>query len=161
MTMNYDRRPKTASTPIDWKKGAEADTKLREALDLLEDLRREMAADPGVKASPVFQTTVKAIAGVHEAMKWSQYLRENARRWKVAKIRFEDQIAKPAQADAALTNAYVKLAAFKQGLDDMEEIPDYLKPLYREVLKAMDAVGAAQRPTNQLRMMVQRLPQFR
>ncbi len=82
-------------------------------------------------------------------------------RWKTAKIRFEDQITKPAQADEALTDAYVKLVAFKQGLDDMEEIPDYLKPLYREVLKAMDAVGNAQKPTYQLRMMIQRLPQFR
>lgn len=120
-----------------------------------------MAADPGVKASPVFQTNLKAIDGIQDAMKWSQYLRENARRWKAAKIRFEDQIAKPAQADTALTDAYVKLMTFKQGLDNMEEIPDYLKPLYREVLKAMDAVGDAQRLTYQLRMMVQRLPQFR
>jgi len=156
-----DPRWKTAGSPIDWKKGAEADTKLREARDLLEDLRREMAADPGVKASPVFQTNLKAIDGIQDAMKWSQYLRENARRWKAAKIRFEDQIAKPAQADTALTDAYVKLMTFKQGLDNMEEIPDYLKPLYREVLKAMDAVGDAQRLTYQLRMMVQRLPQFR
>ena len=74
-----------------------------------------------------------------------------------AAVRFEEQIAKPAEADDALHQAYVKLVSFKQGLDAMEEIPRYLQPVYSEVMKAMNEVGEAQKHTYQLRMMVQRL----
>lgn len=81
----------------------------------------------------------------------------NDPRWKTARVRFEEQIHKAAEADEALAQAYVKLVSFKQGLDEMEEIPRFLKPLYSEVMKAMDAVGEARKPTYQLRMMVSKL----
>ena len=78
-------------------------------------------------------------------------------RYKAAAVRFEEQIGKPREADEALGQAYVKLVSFKQGLDAMNEIPAYLKPVYSEVLKAMDAVGDARKYSYQLRMMVQKL----
>jgi hypothetical protein len=74
-----------------------------------------------------------------------------------AGVRFEQQVGKPAEADEALGQAYVKLVSFKQGLDAMEEIPAHLKPLYSQVMKAMDEVGEARKHTYQLRMMVQKI----
>jgi hypothetical protein len=74
-----------------------------------------------------------------------------------AAVDFRQQIHKPAEADEALGQAYLKLVSFKQGIDAMEEIPTYLKPYYRQVLKAIDAVVDARKETTQLRGMVRKL----
>lgn len=74
-----------------------------------------------------------------------------------AAVDFRQQIHKPAEADEVLGQAYLKLVSFKQGIDAMEEIPTYLKPYYRQVLKAIDAVVDARKETTQLRGMVRKL----
>jgi hypothetical protein len=76
---------------------------------------------------------------------------------RTARVDLRQQIAKPAEADEALGAAYVKLVSFKQGFDDMEEIPKHLMPYYQQTMKAMDAVGEARKETYQLRMTVRRM----
>jgi hypothetical protein len=76
---------------------------------------------------------------------------------RTARVDLRQQMHQPSQADEALGAAYVKLVSFKQGLDEMEEIPAYLQPYYKQVMKAMDVVGEARKETYQLRMMTQRL----
>lgn len=65
---------------------------------------------------------------------------------------------KPAEADEALTKAYLALHSFKFGFDQMEEIPQQYLPVYNEIMKALDKVGEAQKHTHQLRHMTRRLP---
>lgn len=62
----------------------------------------------------------------------------------------------PAEADEHLGGAYRSLLSFKGSLDQMEEIPQWLMPLYKECGKALSAVEKARKSTYQLRMMTQR-----
>jgi hypothetical protein len=61
-----------------------------------------------------------------------------------------------AEADEAMGEAYRSLVALKMGFDSWEEIPKSAQPLYKEIGKAMAAVGKAREDTYQVRMMVQR-----
>ncbi len=72
--------------------------------------------------------------------------------------RLEQVLDRPAQADEALGAAYRALVTFKQGIDSMHEVPSNLKPLYAQVMKAVDEVVDARKHTYQLRMMVHHLP---
>ena len=78
-------------------------------------------------------------------------------RHKQAAVDLRRMLHKPAEADDAMGQAFVKLVSFKQGIDAMHEIPDYLMPYYKQVMKAMDAVGKARQETTQLRGMVRKL----
>jgi len=71
--------------------------------------------------------------------------------------RLHEVLAKPAQADEALGQAYLALVSFKLGFDSMEEIPKHLLPLYQATMKAMDAVGTARHETTQVREQTRRL----
>lgn len=62
----------------------------------------------------------------------------------------------PAQADDAIGTVYRTLVDFKLGMDQMEEVPKDLQPLYKATMKAMDAVSAARKDVYQLRMMTQK-----
>jgi len=64
---------------------------------------------------------------------------------------------KAAEADEALGDAYRKLVSMKQEMDAFEEIPSYLMPFYKTVMKAMGEVGDARKQTTQVRGMVRRL----
>ena len=64
---------------------------------------------------------------------------------------------KAAEADEALGDAYRKLVSMKMEMDVFEEIPSYLMPFYREVLKGLDAIIKARKQTTQVRGMVRRL----
>lgn len=64
--------------------------------------------------------------------------------------------AKPAQVDEALGEAYRTLVSFKMGMDQMEEIPKDLQPIYDQAGKAISVLVAARQETYQLRMMVRR-----
>jgi len=78
-------------------------------------------------------------------------------RHKQAAVDLRQMLHKPAEADDALGQAYLKLVSFKQGIDAMHEIPAYLKPYYTQVMKAMSEVGEARKQTTQLRGMVRKL----
>jgi len=62
----------------------------------------------------------------------------------------------PAEADEAVGKTYRALVNFKLAMDRMEEIPKWLRPLYSQAIKAMDAVGDARKHTYQLREMAKR-----
>lgn len=62
----------------------------------------------------------------------------------------------PAQADDGIGSVYRALVDFKLGMDQMEEVPKDLAPLYKATMKAMDAVSAARKDVYQLRMLTQR-----
>ena len=62
----------------------------------------------------------------------------------------------PAEADETTGKAYRALVDFKLAMDRMEEIPKWLRPLYSQTIKAMDAVGDARKHTYQLREMAKR-----
>jgi hypothetical protein len=70
--------------------------------------------------------------------------------------RFESALHKPAEADEAVTKAYLSLVTFKQSMDEMEEIPKDLQKLYDQTMAAMDAFHEARSDTYQLRMMMKR-----
>lgn len=78
-------------------------------------------------------------------------------RYKAAKVDFRQTVGKPAEADGSLSSAYQALHLFKLGLDDMEEIPADLMPLYRQVMKTLDKVATAKQETHQLREMVRKI----
>ena len=59
-----------------------------------------------------------------------------------------------AEADEAMTEAYLKLHSMKAAFDRMEEIPNGLKPLYDQILKAAGTVD--KKETYQLRMMTKK-----
>ena len=71
--------------------------------------------------------------------------------------RFESVVHKAAEADKAVHDAYLSLHSFKAGLDAMEEIPNYLQPLYSQTMKALDKVSTAIDETNQLREMTNKM----
>jgi hypothetical protein len=70
--------------------------------------------------------------------------------------RFESVLHKAAEADDAVTKAYLSLVTFKQSMDEMEEIPKDLQKLYDQTRDAIDVVTAAKGETYQLRMMLKR-----
>lgn len=55
--------------------------------------------------------------------------------------------------------SYHAALAVKSAMDAMEEIPEYLMPVYQQAMKAMDAAGQAGREAHQLRMMMRRTAQ--
>ena len=65
-------------------------------------------------------------------------------------------IHKPAEADDKLGAAYRDVAALKADMDAMEEIPSNLKALYKQAMKAMDAITKARQETTQLRGMAKK-----
>lgn len=77
-------------------------------------------------------------------------------RWKGAGIDFRQVVGKPAEADQALTQAYLALNSFKAGIDSMQEISPDLSKHYKQALLTIDLVEKAQRESHQLRMMMQR-----
>lgn len=77
-------------------------------------------------------------------------------RWKSAGVDFRQVVSKPAEADEALTQAYLALNSFKAGIDAMQEIPPDLTAHYKQSLLTIDLVAKAQRESHQLRMMMQR-----
>lgn len=62
----------------------------------------------------------------------------------------------PSEADETVGKAYRAIVNFKLAMDKMEEIPKWLRPLYSQTIKAMDAVGDARKHTYQLREMAKR-----
>jgi len=64
---------------------------------------------------------------------------------------------KPAEADEALGKAYNALLSFKNGFDQMGEIPREYHAVYDQIGKALGKVGEARQQTNQLRMMARRI----
>ena len=74
-----------------------------------------------------------------------------------ARTDFGQVLYKPAEADKHMAEAYTALAAFKDGLDTMEEIPADLMPYYKQVMKAQDAVARAKQEVYQLREMAKRI----
>lgn len=66
-------------------------------------------------------------------------------------------IHKPAEADEKLGAAYRDVLALKSDMDAMEEIPADLRPLYKQVMKAMDAIAKARQETTQLRGMAKKI----
>ncbi len=64
---------------------------------------------------------------------------------------------KAAEADEAVGDAYRKITSLKMEMDQFEEIPSYLMPLYREIMKAMEALVKARKETGQVRGMVRRV----
>lgn len=75
-----------------------------------------------------------------------------------AKTAANPPLHKPAEADEALAKAYLALHAFKAAFDDMHEIPKSLEAVYKQTMKAAEAVGKARESTYQLREMARRLP---
>lgn len=63
---------------------------------------------------------------------------------------------KPAEADEMMAKAYLGLHAFKAAFDDMHEIPKSFDALYKQTMKAADAVAKAREETYQLREMTRR-----
>jgi hypothetical protein len=76
-----------------------------------------------------------------------------------AGIKFDDVTFKAAEAEKKMSEAYLALHSFKAGLDAMHEIPDYLKPLYQQVMKALDKLHPAQQEATQLAGMTRRVLQ--
>ena len=70
--------------------------------------------------------------------------------------RFESSLHKPADADESVREAYRALVGFKQSFDAMEEIPSYLRPAYKQLNVAIDALFEAGQETHQLRMVMRR-----
>lgn len=66
-------------------------------------------------------------------------------------------IHKPAEADDKLGAAYRDVVALKADMDAMEEIPSDLKALYKQAMKAMDAITKAKQETTQLRGMAKKV----
>lgn len=56
-----------------------------------------------------------------------------------------------AKADESLRKAYLDLHTMKHELDQMEEIPAYLRGLYQEIMQALGALQTAQHATGQAR----------
>ena len=79
------------------------------------------------------------------------------RRTKIGKVMFESVVHKAAEADELTHKAYGALHSFKFGMDEMEEIPPHLAPLYTQTMKALDKVMAAIDETNQLREMTNKM----
>lgn len=75
---------------------------------------------------------------------------------RTAKVNFDSVTHKAAEADGKMTEAYLALHSFKAGLDDMHEIPAYLQPLYKQVMKALDKLTDAKAEAYQLSMMTRR-----
>lgn len=69
---------------------------------------------------------------------------------RTAGINFDSVSHKAAEAEKKLSEAYLALHSFKAGLDAMHEIPDYLKPLYRQTLRTLDKLNPAQQEVTQL-----------
>ena len=78
---------------------------------------------------------------------------------RIASVRFDNVTNKAAEAETHLSEAYLALHTFKAGLDAMEEIPAYLKPLYGQVIKTLDRLDPAQREATQLAGMTRRVLQ--
>lgn len=83
---------------------------------------------------------------------------EQARKGRTASTRvaYEPPFHNAAKADEALGEAYWSLIDLKLGFDSWNEIPQSAMPLYREILKAVDAIVGARRVTTQVRAMVAR-----
>lgn len=64
---------------------------------------------------------------------------------------------KAASSDEHLGMAYRDVLGLKGDLDKAEEIPASLKPLYKQVTKAMGAIAKARQETTQLRGMAKKL----
>ena len=62
----------------------------------------------------------------------------------------------PREVDDMVAGAYTKLIGFKMEMDQMHEMPPVVLPLYKETMKAMDALRKAGKHTYQLRMMTAR-----
>jgi hypothetical protein len=77
---------------------------------------------------------------------------------RTAKVNFDSVLHEAAAADEAATKTYLALHSFKAGLDAMEEVPNFLKPIYNQTMKALSALHSTQQETHQLRMMVRSLP---
>ena len=78
-------------------------------------------------------------------------------RWKVA-VDLRQVLDRPATADLRTHDAFAALLSFKQGMDAMEEIPENLKPYYKQTMTAIGLLGKAAEEIYQLRMMVRRMP---
>lgn len=79
---------------------------------------------------------------------------------RTAAFRFDDVTHKASEAEKKMSEAYLALHSFKAGLDAMHEIPNTLKPLYGQVLKALDALHPAQQEATQLAGMTRRALQL-
>lgn len=79
------------------------------------------------------------------------------RRTKTAKVMFESVVHKAAEADELVHKAYLSLHSFKFGMDEMEEIPPHIAPLYKQTMTALGKVEVAIDETNQLREMTNKM----
>ena len=76
---------------------------------------------------------------------------------RTAKINFDSVTHKAAEAEKKLSEAYLALHSFKAGLDAMEEIPNYLRPLYEQTMLALDKLHPAKQEAGQLVDMTSRV----
>ena len=63
----------------------------------------------------------------------------------------------PANADELMGDIFQKLTTLKLEFDEMEEVPNSMKPLYKQVMKSMEATRKARDETYQLRMMFKKV----
>jgi hypothetical protein len=84
---------------------------------------------------------------------------EQARKGRTAastRVAYEPPFHNAAQADEALGEAYRALIDLKLGFDSWYELASSAQPLYRQIMKAVDAVVTARQATTQVRAMVAR-----
>jgi hypothetical protein len=79
------------------------------------------------------------------------------RRTKTGKVMFESVVHKAAEAANLLHQTYGALHSFKFGMDEMEEIPAYLQPLYDQTMKALGALHPAMQEADQLEGMTSKV----
>ena len=80
-----------------------------------------------------------------------------ANRFKTAKLDFREVVGKPAEANEAARLAFNALNRFKFALDEMEEIPADLMPLYRQCMKALGSHDKFAGDVFQLKMMMTKI----
>lgn len=62
----------------------------------------------------------------------------------------------PAEAQEAFRQAYLKLHTLKHDLDQMEEIPSFLQPLYSKVMELAEYAGEGVQKAENLKALVRK-----
>jgi flagellin-specific chaperone FliS len=78
-----------------------------------------------------------------------------AARFRTAK--FDAVTYKAGEAEEFLRKAYLALHSFKFGLDEMEEIPSHLKPIYDQMMKVLGHMHPVQQEAHQLTQMTSKM----
>jgi hypothetical protein len=72
---------------------------------------------------------------------------------RTAKVTFDSVVHKAREAEDKLREAYLALHSYKFGLDEMDEIPVQLRPLYDQTMKVLGLLDPVQREAGQLTFM--------